>query len=60
MKIKIEITATLQRVVEIEAENLEEAIDIAKEQYEDELIVLDGSDLVETKFEKYDEEISDN
>ena len=52
---KIEITATLQRVVEIEAENIDEAMNIAKEWYDDEMIVLDASDLTELKFAPYEE-----
>jgi len=53
---KIEVRETLSRVVEIDADNLESAKDIAEEQYKNEEIVLDYTDLAETNFE---EEIQD-
>jgi hypothetical protein len=56
MKIKVKkyllrIEETLARVVEIEAENIEDAIDIVKLDYKNEKIVLDSSNYVETSFE---------
>lgn len=50
---KIEIEELLQRVVEIEAENVNEAIRIAKEKYRKEEYVLDENDFKEVKFSEY-------
>lgn len=54
MKFKIEITETLQKVVEVEAENLTEAIIKTTADYKDGEIVLDymdcsGFDITEFK-----------
>ena len=43
---KIEVTETLQRIVEVEAENLEMAIELVEEQCNDDTINLDASDFV--------------
>lgn len=43
-KFNIQLKEILRRVVEIEAETLEEAIDIAKDMYQNEEIVLDADD----------------
>jgi len=43
---KIEITETLTRIIEVEAECLDDAVVIAGQQYKDEDIVLDSSDMV--------------
>lgn len=43
-KFNVQIKEILRRVVEIEAETLEEAIDIAKDMYQNEEIVLDADD----------------
>lgn len=48
MKYKIEITETLQRQIEIEANSKEEAERIAKQKYQDEEIVLSSVDYVDT------------
>ena len=50
---KIEIEELLQRVVEIEAENVNEAIRIAKEKYRKEEYVLDENDFKGVKFSEY-------
>ncbi|MEI6554104.1 MAG: DpnD/PcfM family protein [Paludibacter sp.] len=50
---KIEITEILRREVEIEAENIDSAIQIINEKYKSEEIVLDSSDFVEYKIEEY-------
>ena len=50
---KIEIEELLQRVVEIEAENVNEAIRIAKEKYRKEEYVLDENDFKGVKFSGY-------
>lgn len=43
-KFNVQVKEILRRVVEIEAETLEEAIDIAKDMYQNEEIVLDADD----------------
>lgn len=53
-KYKIEITETLQKVVEIDAESLEEALYKAKLMYRMQEVVLDESDFVEAEFEPFD------
>lgn len=53
MKYQIEITEVLNRVVEIEAENIDKAIEKAKEQYNNEEIVLDSEDYLDTGFSEY-------
>lgn len=50
---KIEIEELLQRVVEIEVENVNEAIRIAKEKYRKEEYVLDENDFKGVKFSEY-------
>lgn len=50
---KIEIEELLQRVVEIEIENVNEAIRIAKEKYRKEEYVLDENDFKGVKFSEY-------
>lgn len=47
MKFKIEITETLQRIVEVKANNLSEAISKVVEDYDNLNIVLDHEDFVE-------------
>lgn len=44
-KFNIEIEEVLQRAVEVEAENKENAIRLAEEKYRNEEIVLDSEDL---------------
>ena len=50
---KIEITEILRREVEIEAENIDSAIQIITEKYKSEEIVLDSSDFVDYKIVEY-------
>lgn len=45
---KIEIKEILKRTVEIEAESVDEAINIAEDMYNDAEIVLDADDLAYT------------
>ena len=47
----VRIEETLARVIEIDAENIEDAITIVKCDYKNEKIVLDSSDYVETSIE---------
>ena len=44
---KIEITETLQKIIEIEATTQEEALMIAKKMYDEEKVILDSSDYVD-------------
>lgn len=55
MKFKIEITETLQRVVEVKANNLSEAISKVMEDYDNLNIVLDHDDFVEFSIKEYKE-----
>ena len=50
---KIEIEELLQRVVEIEAENVNESISKAKEKYRKEEYVLDENDFKGVGFSEY-------
>lgn len=52
---QIQIKETLSKVVKIEADNLDEAIQMAQKSYQDEDIILDWSDFVSVEFN----EISD-
>ena len=49
-KFTVEITETLQRQVEVEARNPDEAEDKVREMYRNEEIVLDSEDYVDTEF----------
>lgn len=55
MKYKIEITETLQKVVEIEANNLSEALTTACVDYKKGEIVLDDMDYVGYEIKEYKE-----
>lgn len=46
---KIEITETLQKIIEIEAQSKDKAFQKVKEMYNREEIVLDSSDHVDTE-----------
>lgn len=52
-KYRILITETLQKVVEVEADNFADAYDLVREKYEDEEIVLDSSDFIDYSIEDY-------
>ncbi|HRO08498.1 MAG TPA: DpnD/PcfM family protein [Saprospiraceae bacterium] len=54
-KYKIEIQEFLSRIIEIEAENIDEAVSKAKKMYRNEEIVLDSEDYVTTEIEEYNE-----
>ena len=49
----LEIQETYSKIVEIEAETLSDAIDIAHDMYNSEEIVLDASDFVTNTIEEY-------
>ena len=50
-KYKIEVTETLQRIVEVSARSVEEAIAQVTEKYREGEIVLDRSDFIDVKIE---------
>ena len=50
-KVKVCITETLQRVIEVDIDEIEDPIEYVREQYLSEEIILDSSDLVDTEFE---------
>lgn len=54
-KYHIEVTETLSRVVEIVADNDDDAIEIARAMYRECDLVLDASDYVLTEFSVKDE-----
>lgn len=54
---EIEIEETLQKVVKIKANSLNEAINIAKEKYSNEEYILDYQDYKGTEFREYKDKI---
>lgn len=48
-KYRVEIIETLQRTVEVEAENAGKAWELVNEQYKNQAIVLDASDYGDTE-----------
>lgn len=50
---KVEIEEILQNVYDIEANSLEEAINIAEERYRNEEYILEAEDLKKTNFREY-------
>lgn len=53
---KIQITETLQRVIEVEANNYDEAEDKVNEDYRNGDIVLDYNDYKSTEIERFGDE----
>ena len=50
-KLTICITETLERLIEVDVEHIDcDPIEYVRNQYHDEEIILDSSDLVETEF----------
>ena len=49
MKYKIEITETLQKIVEIDAKDEESALITTKQLYREEKIVLDSTNYIDTE-----------
>ena len=45
---KVEITETLHRIIEVEAASLDDAITEIRRKYQDEEIILDSSDYIDT------------
>ena len=50
---KLEIQETYSKIVEIEAETLSDALNVAHDMYNDEEITLDYSDFVTNTIEEY-------
>lgn len=55
---KVEIEEILQNVYDIEANSLEEAINIAEERYRNEEYILEAEDLKKTNFGEYQDEVA--
>lgn len=55
---KIEVEEILQNVYDIEANSLEEALDIAEEKYKNEEIILDYESLKETNYREFKDVLS--
>lgn len=55
-KFKIEIQETLQTICDIEAETIEEALEIAEENWYDAKIVLTSEDFKEVNFKEFKNE----
>ena len=53
-KFTVEITETLQRQIEVEAEDENEAISKVEEMYRNEEVVLDSGDHIDTEFNLID------
>ena len=54
-KYQVEINKTLSRIIEVEAENENNAVSKIKDLYRQEKIVLDSNDFLDTKIEIYKE-----
>lgn len=52
-KFEIEITETLQKIIEVKANSEEDAYQVASEKYQNEEIVLDDSDFVNREINPY-------
>lgn len=53
----VEIKETLAKVIEVQAESIEEAISIVDELYKNEKIVLDSNDFIDTEIKEYNQNI---
>ena len=53
MKYNVTITETLEKTIEIEAEGMINAIDIARDKYNKEEVILTADDLADTHFDIY-------
>jgi len=51
---KIEIKEKIQKVIEVSASSLDEALEIIKNKYNNGEIVLDSNDYIDTVIEEYD------
>jgi len=55
-KFKIEITEKLAKIIEVNANTEEEALQIVKKMYEDEKIVLDSGDFIDKEIQLVSDE----
>ncbi len=53
---KIEIQEFLSKIIEVEAENIDEAISKIKETYKNAEVILDSSDFVTSEIKEYKDE----
>lgn len=56
MKYNVTITEILEKTIEIEAENETNAIDIARDKYNKEEVILTADDLADTWFSLYEQQ----
>ena len=56
MKFKIEITETLQKAVEVEAESLKEALGTVEDMWSGNEIILNADDFVHVDFTEFKED----
>ncbi len=56
---QVEITETLQRVVEVEAESEQEAIFMVDDQYREEEIVLDSADFMDYEIGIFESDVNE-
>ena len=56
MKYNVIVTEILEKTIEIEAENKANAIDIAKDKYNKEEVILTADDLADTWFSLYEQQ----
>ena len=54
MKLKVEITEILQKTVEVEANDFNEALLLIKNKYKNEEIVLDDTNYIDAEFKVVD------
>lgn len=50
MKFKVEITETLQKTIEVEADDRADAIILVRRKYRNEEIILDDTSYIDTEF----------
>lgn len=53
----VEIKETLAKVIEVQAESIEQAISIVDELYKNEKIVLDANDFIDTEIKEYSQNL---
>ena len=53
-KFKIEITETLQKTIEVESNNKEEAVHKVMKMYKNEEVILNYNDFIDVDFKAYD------
>ncbi len=55
-KFKIEITETLSKIIEVEADDIEEALERVETMYKEEKIILDSSDFIDKEITLFNDE----